>query len=113
MNTLVILTTVAASLIHPASSNPINRPTDNILEPGICPEITGLSFNLREYSGHWHEAALYANVTAPLVGSGYRPDLACVTASYNYTAATSLLDVTNKGLDEHRNIVTIKELIYK
>ena len=52
--------------------------------------------------------ANYPNVTAPLVGSGYAPDLRCVRASYNLpTDPMEQLVVTNTGLDEHGTERTI------
>ena len=49
------------------------------------------------YQGKWRQVALFPNVTAPLLGHGYRPDLLCVTSSYKLEEAGYL--VTNTGLD--------------
>ena len=48
--------------------------------------------------GRWRQVALFPNVTAPLVGHGYRPDLLCVTSSYEFEEEGYL--VTNIGFDK-------------
>ena len=61
-----------------------------------------------KFHGDWVEVANYPNVTAPLVGSGYGPDLRCVRASYDLpTDPMEQLVVTNTGLDEHGTEMTI------
>ena len=55
------------------------------------------NLDLSLYQGRWRQVALFPNVTAPLVGHGYRPDLLCVTSSYKLEEAGYV--VTNTGLD--------------
>ena len=48
--------------------------------PGACPKVNPVTpVDLSLYSGSWRQVALFPNVTAPLVGHGYKPDLLCVT----------------------------------
>ena len=66
--------------------------------PGACPKVTPMpGLDLSLYQGNWRQVALFPNVTSPLVGSGYRPDLACVSTSYDETEG--VYKVTNKGVD--------------
>merc|ERR1719495_988869 len=75
--------------------------------PGPCPPVSPLpQVDLSLYQGSWVQVALFPNVTSPLVGSGYGPDLSCVTSSYKVTREG--LAVTNTGWDtETQQQVTI------
>merc|ERR1712228_731368 len=64
------------------------------------------------FSGSWSQVALFPNVTAPLVGHGYKPDLLCVTVKY--LKEEESLKVMNSGLDtDTDNIVSISGTIKK
>ena len=81
--------------------------------PGPCPKVNPISsVDLSLYSGSWSQVALFPNVTAPLVGHGYKPDLLCVTVKYLQEEES--LKVINSGLDtETDNFVSISGTIKK
>ena len=82
-------------LLPSTSSSPV--PESPFL-PGPCPKVSPMQdLDLSLYQGKWRQVALFPNVTAPLVGHGYRPDLLCVTSSYKLEEAGYL--VTNTGMD--------------
>ena len=82
-------------LLSSTSSSPV--PESPFL-PGPCPKVSPMpDLDLSLYQGKWRQVALFPNVTAPLVGHGYRPDLLCVTSSYKLEEAGYL--VTNTGMD--------------
>ena len=71
---------------------------DSPFLPGPCPQVSPMpSLDLHQYQGHWRQVALFPNVTAPLVGHGYHPDLLCVSSTY--TMAEEEVLVTNTGYD--------------
>ena len=80
---------------------PLVLPTpvpDTPFLPGPCPQVAPMpSLDLLQYQGHWRQVALFPNVTAPLVGHGYHPDLLCVSSTY--TMAEEEVLVTNTGYD--------------
>merc|ERR1719495_1925574 len=74
--------------------------------PGPCPPVSPLpQLDLSLYQGAWVQVALFPNVTSPLVGSGYGPDLSCVSSSYIVTREG--LSVTNTGniIDKQEELV--------
>merc|ERR1711970_1259513 len=91
-------------LTLPSYSSPIN---EGPFLPGPCPPVSPLPhLDLSLYQGRWRQVTLFPNVTSPLVGSGYGPDLTCVTPSYQVTREG--LTVTNTGWDtETQQQVTI------
>ena len=92
MHKLMLTLTFLTSSI---SSSPLR---DGPFLRGPCPHVSPMpGLDLSLYQGKWRQVALFPNVTSPLVGSGYRPDLACVNSSYNIEGAEC--KVTNTGVD--------------
>ena len=90
--------TVILTLIFLTSSISPSPLRDGPFLRGPCPHVSPMpGLDLSLYQGKWRQVALFPNVTSPLVGSGYRPDLACVTSSYDIKGAEC--KVTNTGVD--------------
>ena len=95
--TMVITTKSLRLLLLPILiwSAPVSQKSrDSPFLPGACPPVSPLAVLPALYSGDWLQVASFPNVSAPLVGSGYRPDLACVTSTI-----LANLTVINRGLD--------------
>ena len=59
--------------------------------------------DMSRYLGRWVEVAKFPLVTSPLVGSGYGPDLDCVTSWYDNENTGSIYRVTNTGVRQVTN----------